>query len=432
MTVRRLLIRPGSDQLDTSTFAWQGPDGSSFRTDLEPELRSLGGVPLPHRDFVTFATGVFLADRTIERPKSWRREIELEVPVYDVFGWAELADHFAETLEILSSDSWQLTFTQRPETEAPKATSPVEHDRVLLFSGGADSLCGAIRSLAAGEHLLLVSHWDWSGHHAVQQRLASELAEQFPELVTHHQIRLSRRSKQIGGGTFRDEPTRRTRSLLFQSLGFAEASVQPGAPLWIAENGYAALNPPLSGERRGALSTRTTHPIVLSRVREAIQSLGGGSESQNPFLALTKAEMYSDVAAILGKQYAEMILAASHSCSHIRYAAGTGYPPETQCGVCFGCLIRRAAFHAAGMADNTIYLHKVIPTDEQPHHLRETAQSEVGAARYAGQRGIGVADILALGLPDDVAVDDAVGVAERGLAELAAVLDAEPDLRDLQ
>lgn len=429
MTFRRLLFQPGPGGLGTDTFAWLHDGESSFLTDLDPELRSLGDVPHPYRDFAAFATAVFLADRTVARPKSWRRPIELEVPVYDATGWTELADHWAQTLEILSSDSWQLTFTPRPEPEEETAQEHPEVDRVLLFSGGADSLCGAIRSLAAGERLLLVSHWDWSGHSAVQERLASELDARFAGQVTHRRIHLSRRSTQIGGGAFGDEKTRRTRSLLFQSLGLAVASAEPTAPLWIAENGYAALNPPLAGERRGALSTRTTHPLVLSRVREALDALGGHAESANPFTAMTKGEMHTEAAAALGKHDAEKILAMSHSCSHVRYAVGTGYPPETQCGVCFGCLVRRSAFHASGMTDTTTYLHKAIPADQQPPHLWETAQSEVRTVRYAGQRGISAAGILSVGLPDDVPVDDALSVARRGLAELAAVVDAEPDLR---
>jgi len=263
----------------------------------------------------------------------------------------------------------------------------------------------------------------------VQQRLARKLAALFPKQLVLRRIRLSRRSTQIGGGAFGDEATRRTRSLLFLSLGLADASVEPVAPLWIAENGYAALNPPLAGERRGALSTRTTHPLVLSRVREAVRTLGGRADFENPFASLTKGEMYSGAAAALGKADAEKILAMSHSCSHVRYAQGTGYPPETQCGVCFGCLVRRAAFHAADMADTGTYLHKAIPTAQQPHHLRATAESEVRTVRYAGERGIGIADILSIGLPDDVDIDDAVSVAKRGLAELAAVVDVEPDLQ---
>jgi len=430
MTFRRLVIRPGSGPLGTDTFAWQGRgDESSFHTNLDPELRDFGDLPLLHRDLVTFATGVFLADRTVTRPKSWRRTIELEVPVSDVATWESLADHFAEILEILSSDSWQLIFRQRPNPKELTVATHPEVDRILLFSGGADSLCGAIRSLADGKRLLLVSHWDWSGHSAVQQRLGRKLAAQFPEQVILRRIHLARRSRQVGGGAFNDEATRRTRSLLFLSLGLAAASVEPVTPLWVAENGYTALNPPLAGERRGALSTRTTHPLVLSRVHDAICSLGGRAEFENPFVSMTKGEMYADAAAALGKENAEKILAMSHSCSHIRYAQGTGYPAETQCGICFGCLVRRAAFHAAAMTDTTTYLHKAIPTAGQPHHLRATAESEVRTVRYAGQRGLDIADILSIGLPDHVGVDDAISVAERGLAELAAVVDAEPDLR---
>ena len=147
---------------------------------------------------------------------------------------------------------------------------------------------------------------------------------------------------------------------------------------------------------------------------------------------MTRGEMHTEAAAALGKQDVEKILAMSHSCSHVRYAVGTGYPPETQCGVCFGCLVRRSAFHAAGMTDTTTYLHKAIPAGQQPPHLRETARSEIRTVRYAGQRGISPADILSVGLPHDVPVDHAVDVARRGLAELAAVVDAEPDLQAIR
>src|SRR5207248_1472652 len=157
---------------------------------------------------------------------------------------------------------WGLSFTQRPDPPKQNASVHPEVDRVLLFSGGADSLCGAIRSLANGERLRLVSHWDWGGHADVQKTLVRRLRMRFPNRVLHRVVRLSRRSTQIGGGNFGDERSRRTRSLLFLSLGLADASVDPMGPLWIAENGYAALNPPLAGERRGALSTRTTHPLV--------------------------------------------------------------------------------------------------------------------------------------------------------------------------
>lgn len=52
--------------------------------------------------------------------------------------------------------------------------------------------------------------------------------------------------------------------------------------------------------------------------------------------------------------------------------------------------------------------------------------------RYAGERGVHLADILSVGLPDSIDIDDALGVARRGLSELTAVVDAEPDLRSVQ
>jgi 7-cyano-7-deazaguanine synthase in queuosine biosynthesis len=433
VTFRRLVIGPSVGRLGTDTFAWRSTrDESSFHTNLDPELRWLGDVPLAHRDLVAFATAVFLADRTVGRPRGWRRSIELEVPVYDVARWEALADHFTGLLELLSSDTWRLSFTPRTQPKKLEVSEHPEVDRVLLFSGGADSLCGAIRSLANGERLLLVSHWDWAGHAGVQNVLVRRLAVKFPKQLVHRVVHLSRRRTQIGGGTFGDEATRRTRSLLFLSLGLADASVAPVAPLWIAENGYAALNPPLAGERRGALSTRTTHPLVLSRVQDAVRQLGGRAEFENPFASMTKGEMYTECAAAIGKGDAEKVLALSHSCSHVRYAQGTGYPPATQCGVCFGCLVRRAAFHAAGLADTATYLNKAIAPVHQPHHLRATAESEIRTVRYAGSRGLDVADILSVGLPEGMDIDDALRVAQRGLAELAAVVEVEPDLRDVR
>jgi 7-cyano-7-deazaguanine synthase in queuosine biosynthesis len=429
MTARRLLIESKRTKFTTEEFVWRAAAGrSSFATSLDPDLRSIGEVSLPHRDLVAVAAAVFLADRTIARPRGWQRQIELDVPVYDVSKWASVGDDLAQTLEILSADRWTLNFSERRKRKISIAGKRPEVDRALLFSGGADSLCGAIRALASGERLLLVSHWDWAGHSAVQQRLEQALAKKFPKQVQATRTRLGRSRKQLGGVPFGDEPTRRTRSFLFLALGLAHSSIAPHIPLWMAENGYAALNPPLSGERRGALSTRTTHPLVLHGLQAVIQRVGGSAVFENPFASMTKGEMYKEAAELLGEKDASALLSMSHSCSHVRYAAGTGYPPETQCGVCFGCLVRRAAFLASGLHDSSIYLHKAIDAASQPAHLRATAASEIRTIRYAGRRGLTAADLLAMGLPEDLSVEDALEIARKGLSEFARVVDVEPDL----
>lgn len=420
---------PRSRALSTGEFLWRSSsDETSFRTDLDPRLHAIGTVPPANVDFVALAVLTFLADRTVRRPKGWERQLDLDLPVHDVDAWERVAEDVTETLEVLTADSWTLTLRKRASSKPKDTAERPRTDRVLLFSGGADSLCGAVRSLAAGEHLLLVSHWDWAGHSAFQRDLAKRLSKLFPDQGTLRQHRLGRRTSQLGGGTFADEPSRRSRSLLFIALGLAHAAIDPAAPLWIAENGYAALNPPLAGERRGALSTRTTHPLVLDRLARIAGAIGGHGSLSNPFSAMTKGQMYREVADILGKDEAAKLLSKSHSCSHVRWAIGTGLPPETQCGVCFGCLVRRAAFHAAELDDQTIYLHTAIPSSGQPAVLRNAAREEVVTVRYAGKRGVRAGDLLSAGLPADVSLDDALHVASSGLDELAAVLDSASDL----
>lgn len=122
----------------------------------------------------------------------------------------------------------------------------------------------------------------------------------------------------------------------------------------------------------------------------------------------------------------------SHSCAHARWALGTGYPPQTQCGVCYGCLVRRAAFTAAGLVDASTYLHSEIDPDDQPSHIRDAAVTEVKTLEYAVQRGVRAVDILTGGLPPGgLSLDDAVDVASRGLRELEALLSDAADLQGM-
>lgn len=424
---------PRSRELSTSEFLWRSAsDETSFRTDLDPHLHAIGSVPPANVDFVALAVLTFLADRTVRRPKGWERQIDLDLPVYDVDAWERVAEDVTETLEILTADNWTLKLRKRAGSKPKERAERPSIDQVLLFSGGADSLCGAVRSLAAGDHLLLVSHWDWAGHSSFQRNLAKRMSKLFPDRVRLRQHRLGRRTSQLGGGTFADEPSRRSRSVLFIALGLAHAAIDPAVQLWIAENGYAALNPPLAGERRGALSTRTTHPVVLERLEHCVDAIGGHASLSNPFSAMTKGQMYKEVADILGRDEAAELLSQSHSCAHVRWAIGTGLPPGTQCGVCFGCLVRRAAFSAAELHDQTTYLHTTIQSTDQPSVLRKAAREEVLTIRYAHKRGIHAADLLSAGLPGHTSLDEALNVASRGLDELAAIVDSAPDLSKIR
>ena len=70
---------------------------------------------------------------------------------------------------------------------------------------------------------------------------------------------------------------------------------------------------------------------------------------------MTKGEMFALVVQEIGIDAASDYLSATNSCSHTD-ARYSGAPPGASCGVCFGCLVRRAAFAAAGVPDRTDYL----------------------------------------------------------------------------
>ena len=433
MTSRRVLIHSELRDLTADDFLWRiGEAGeSSFHVSIDPELTQFGEVPRPNRDAATLGVGVFLSDRTVPRPRSWERGIDLELPVYAVSNWRSSAGRVESLLNLLTSDAWSLSFGKRgPDAEAEPFDRP-DIDLVSLLSGGADSLCGAMRALSEQRRVLFVSHWDWSVDSGYQRRLIARLTERFPDQVFHQQVQIGRAQNQLNGSRFGEEPSRRSRALLFVTLGLAAAAVSPSVPLWVPENGFASINPPLAGERRGSLSTRSTHPQFLSELREVLEALGAHADFVNPFFTLTKGEMFREAASHIGDEAASELLSQSRSCAHARWATGTGLPPDTQCGVCFGCLIRRAAFAAAGLDDATLYLHTTLSANKRPPHLQRAAREEVRTIQYAIERGVRQTDILAGGFPADDSLDAATALVERAFDELGALLTSSADLTEV-
>jgi hypothetical protein len=360
MSSHRLLLRVGPRQLERlsiNDFLWR-PRGeaSSMETSIGPRLEELGNVPPLHVDFVRLAVLVFLADRSAPRDQGpgvrWDRDLELTVPVSAPELWNGAATELAHLLHVLSGDRWQLTFeSERPPRR--RAVAEVKPARVVcLFSGGADSLAGAVEAHAkVGAVPVLVSHWDMNSTSTVQTGLVDELSSLWGASPDHHRLELRRWAYQVGSGNaFRDEKSRRTRSFLFLALGLAAAAAR-GAQLWMSENGFTAINPPLSPERRGSLTTRTTHPGFTDGLVNLLRRLGLRADVRNPLEELTKGEVLSGAAQHLSAGVAGNLFAKTHSCGKVPWFKG--FPQGAQCGLCFGCLVRRASFVASGLPDGT-------------------------------------------------------------------------------
>ncbi|WP_245849418.1 7-cyano-7-deazaguanine synthase [Mycobacterium palustre] len=289
--------------------------------------------------------------------------------------------------------------------------------RVVLLSGGADSAVGALLSrsqLAADEGHLLLSHVGAKNLAPIQREVATIAEKLIPGLSQAHlQIGLRRSSKQIDGSSFTNEPSSRSRSLLFLSLGLAAASIDR-VPLWIPENGFASLNPPLDPNRRGSLSTRTTHPAFLEGLAHVLAGVGAHGEIHNPFTEMTKGEMFAKAAELVGSDEAAAYLSATHSCGLTGQRA-FGVPVTKQCGVCFGCVVRRASFKAAGLQDATAYIDLDTSTRVKGWLTKNSVERSMqGFLR----RGVRTRDLATMSLPPSYPTSAAAELCRRACAEL--------------
>lgn len=401
-----------------STFYWSSDNSHSFESTYGPGLGGLGPVSVSNIDFVRLAVAAYTADRTTPRKRggsNWnRRDIGLTVPVHTPDRWRSVNDDLESLFGMLTGDRWRLEFVHTNVSDEPVAKVDSRAERVVLLSGGADSAVGALKSgqdVGSGGQIL-VSHVGAKILAPVQRDVASAVQNIVSSTVQEHlQILFCRKSRQVEGTRFPSEPSSRSRSLLFLAFGLAVAS-RNGVPLWIPENGFSSLNPPLGPERRGSLSTRTTHPAFL----EGLAMILGKAEAHNiivnPFSGQTKGEMFADVADLLGREEASRFLSLTHSCGHTGQRS-YGISVRRQCGVCFNCMLRKASFRASGVTDRSSYI------DAGDANVRTWLQTKSveSSIQTLVRRGIRSRDIVVMGLPSSYPASDALSLCQRALDE---------------
>ncbi len=314
------------------------------------DLQKLGVHPTePSVDLLIVAAHVQAADthisRATESQDSWTREIKIVVPVSDVDRWNNAISTLERCLNFLTGDLWTVRFRERPEGYLyPESESPLPleppFDSVSLFSGGLDSLIGAIDLVESGANPLLVSHVSEGAISEAQTKCFDEIKLEYPK------TKIDRLRMWMGFSGFRIsaeiEKTTRARSFLFFSLGvLAGSGIHGEFTLRVSENGLIALNVPLDPLRLGSHSTRTTHPFYIARWNEVLNRVGINGKIENPYFDKTKGEM---VAKCMNQSLLQRLIPVSLSCSSPskgRWRKG-GKAVE-HCGYCLPCLIRRAA-----------------------------------------------------------------------------------------
>lgn len=343
-------------------------------------------------DFLVLAALVHAADtriaRATESQDGWTRELRLVVPVAEPDRWQAASPTLVRLLNFLTGDRWRVGFRARPVRFAriaprrPLRLIRTPYDDLALFSGGLDSLIGAIDSLETGRKPLLISHAGEGATSDAQTGLFDALTAQYRgRPLARLRLWMSFPDGLVSGSGV--ENTTRGRSFLFFALGvFAGSGLWNATTLKVPENGLIALNVPLDPLRLGALSTRTTHPFYIARWNELLALLGVSIRIENPYWDKTKGEMVRDCA---NGQLLRRLAPSSLSCASPTKGRWQGLGTQ-HCGYCLPCLIRRAALETGFRPDADPTVYTVEDLTAQPLDTRQSEGQQVRSFQLAIRR----------------------------------------------
>ena len=198
------------------------------------------------------------------------------VPVSDVHRWRSVCQRLAANAEFPDWGPLVFDFRVRPQgfetivAPQPLVFAKPPFDGLSLFSGGLDSLIGAIDALEQGRNPLFVSHAGEGAVSAAQETLFRRLEAQYPKRPFRRLRMWMSFPKELVKKP--SEDSTRGRSFLFFATGaLAGSGLGRSSKLLAPENGLIALNVPLDQLRLGSLSTRTTHPFYIARWNELLR-----------------------------------------------------------------------------------------------------------------------------------------------------------------
>jgi 7-cyano-7-deazaguanine synthase in queuosine biosynthesis len=308
-------------------------------------------------DFLEIATYVYCADQVFKRGglkdvdqfgADWRRHLHFHVPVRDIDFWnsQQTLSALEETLHFLSDDYYQFSFVyskNAPELQgylkfSNDDFSKTPPERVMMFSGGLDSLGGAIQeSVIDKRKIMLVNHRSTKKLNTIHKTLMGKLIERAGDFAPDHMhVDINKKIK-----AHNREYTQRTRSFLFLALGSSVANMLELDSLRFYENGVISFNLPFSAQTVGSRSTRTTHPKVLHLYSELVSLIAGKPfKVENPFLWKTRG----DIIKLIIDAGCSDLIQSSMSCAHVWESSKA----QTHCGKCSQCIDRRIGMFAVG------------------------------------------------------------------------------------
>ena len=302
-----------------------------------------GFLPL-HYDILVLCAAIEFADRRWKRPLSWRRTLNVTIPVIDLKRWQrpDVLSSLRSVLNHLTGDTWHFQFVQA------RNTSPIGSRQIPLdfgktksfavaYSNGLDSR--AVSALCGSEQEALCVRV--SGN---QQRRKDEDA-----YFTHIPFKVA--------GYRSAESSFRSRGFQFAAVTAIAAHLSSIPRIVVPESGQGALGPamlPLAN----IYADYRNHPVFFRKMERFIRSLLEYEvRFEQPRLWFTKGQTLKEFLCLDGKS--KRHLTETRSCWQTRRIVNQG--KRKHCGLCAACLLRRLSLFAADVreAPRTYVVHNL-------------------------------------------------------------------------
>jgi 7-cyano-7-deazaguanine synthase in queuosine biosynthesis len=323
--------------------------------NFEQVAKTASGLSERLIDLLDIASFVYAADSgsyrgssitrtTDDELEDWDRKFHLAIPVYDFEFWSQpkITGKLRELLRFLSNDDFTFEFTKSklpsPIAEyldfGPESWPFSSPDRVIMFSGGLDSLAGAVETIQGGKDIVLVSHRSSAKVDYRTNLLFEQLENKSGNRMIRVPVVVQRKGRPM-------EHNPRTRTLLFATLGLVVGETLQAGGIRFYENGIVSLNLPVADEVLRSRASRTTHPISIAILNDLFDEIVERRITiDNPFLFFSKRQVIEKLKAA----NATDLIPYSCSCAHVMYRTKN----QQHCGTCSQCIDRRMAIIAAG------------------------------------------------------------------------------------
>ena len=385
----RIVLCNGADlpkqwnQFEPLVLEYQESAGSlpNVKLALPDFVRGVFHLPDRILDLLEIAAYVYCADRRIPRGDKagmeyhgWSRLFYFVIKVRDFDFWntPAIKEKLNNALVFMTGDrAYHFTF------QSGHSTPPADlfdreifqiqsqpNMKVILFSGGLDSLSGIAECLEnSSDQLCLISHRSGQPRTAkTQDQLFEALRERYPDRIEHYKFDCSLR------GIRAEEETQRSRSFLYTSIAYALSYAMSQRKIFVYENGITSINFSTRQDQMNARASRTTHPKTMNLLENLFSQISQPTiKIATPFLWKTK----TDILQILDEVGRRDLITSTVSCSQTFQHLGQA----THCGGCSQCIDRRFAAYGSELDDvdeGGIYALDFIKDSIEKDEIRTT------------------------------------------------------------